>query len=163
MRLPDLSDFSPHRVVRDADLDGVIVPGLRAEFHRRAGAGRVESVGVYSYAGRPILMAWGYVGEEHCRFTALRDAAGRWGAPAPGCPPVRTHRDGGRVTALTVGDHVLPIDLSDPPAADPFGSRPNVPLPATEDSGQSMPRDWPASTADSGVHSGALNPEVVGE
>jgi hypothetical protein len=139
MYLPDLSAFSPHRVVVDADLDGVVVPGLRAVFHRRPGVAGTESVGVYSYAGEEIFMAWGYVGEEHCRWTALRDAAGRWGAPAPGCPPVGTCWDGGRVTALTVGDHVLPMDLSDPPAADPFGSGPNVPPPTTEDC-QPIPR-----------------------
>ncbi|GAB7037928.1 hypothetical protein JCM9533A_17780 [Catenuloplanes niger JCM 9533] len=160
MRLPDLSLFSPHRVVPDADLDGVVVPGLRAEFHRRPVAGGTESVGVYSYAGETIFMAWGYVGEAHCRFTAFRDAGGRWGEPAPGCPPVRAHRDGGRVTALTVGDHVLPMDLSDSPAADRCGSGPDVPPPATEVFDQPMPRDWPASAADSGVHSGTLNPGI---
>lgn len=160
MYLPDLSAFSPHRVVVDADLDGVIVPGLRADFHRRPGAAGIESVGVYRYAGREIFMAWGYVGEEHCRWTALRGADGGWGEPAPGCPPVRACWDGGRVTALTVGDHVLPMDLSDPPAADPFGSVPDEPPPTTEDC-QPMPRDWPASAADSGIRSGAPAPEVV--
>ncbi|WP_033341238.1 hypothetical protein [Catenuloplanes japonicus] len=160
MYLPDLSGFSPHRVVDDTDLDGVIVPGLRATFHRRPAGDTIESVGVYSFRGEEIFMAWGYVGEEHCRWTALRGPDGTWGAPAPGCPPVGTYWDGGRATALTVGDHVLPMDLSGPPAADPFGSVPDVPPPTTEDN-QPMPRDWQVSAADSGVHSGALTPEVV--
>lgn len=108
MHLPDLSHYRLYRIVEDIDLDGVVVPGLRGSFYRRARGARVHTVGFYEYAGSPLLMAWGYVGEEHCRFTALRRPDGSWGPARPGCPPVRMLRDGDRVTALALGPHVLP-------------------------------------------------------
>jgi hypothetical protein len=48
-------------------------------------------------------MAWGYVGEEHCRFSAVRGEQG-WGQPRPGCPNVRVLRDGDRVSGFLVED-----------------------------------------------------------
>jgi hypothetical protein len=80
MPVPDLSSFRPHRVVDDVDLDGRVVPGLRGTFLRRAAGPRVETVGVYRYAGVEVFQAWGYVGEPHCRFTAY--------ARPGGCPDV---------------------------------------------------------------------------
>jgi hypothetical protein len=86
MGLPDLSLFCPYKNIDDVDLDGVVVPGLSAGFHRRAAGGRVETVGVYRYAGVEVFMAWGYVGEAHCRFTAFHEGPAGWGAIRPGCP-----------------------------------------------------------------------------
>ncbi|WP_091557209.1 hypothetical protein [Micromonospora pattaloongensis] len=100
----------------DVDLDGVVVPGLSAAFHRRAAGGRIRTVGVYRYAGVELFMAWGYVGEPHCRFTAVRRPDNSWGPARPGCPPVVRLRDGGRVTALAIDGHVLTALLPDMPA-----------------------------------------------
>lgn len=88
MALPDLSAFRRHRVVDDVDLDGTVVPGLRATFHRRAVGSRIETVGVYAYAGVEVFMAWGWVGEPHCRCTAFHEGPAGWGAIRPGCPDV---------------------------------------------------------------------------
>jgi hypothetical protein len=103
-----LSDYRLHRVIENIDLDGVVVPGLRGSFFRRPYGTRTQTVGLYEYDGSALFMAWGYVGEEHCRFTALRRDDGSWQAPRPGCPDVSPHHSDGRVTALTVGGHVLP-------------------------------------------------------
>ncbi|MEV1287910.1 hypothetical protein [Micromonospora sp. NPDC049679] len=130
MTLPDLSEYRPHKVVTDVDLEGVVVPGLSATFHRRAAGSRVRTVGVYRYAGVELFMAWGYVGEPHCRFTALRRSDGSWGPPRPGCPPVAKARDGGRVTALTINGHVLPTAPGRPPAVPRGRADPGVPPPA---------------------------------
>jgi len=92
MGLPDLSLFYPYKEIDDVDLDGVVIPGLSAGFHRRAAGGRVETVGVYRFAGAEVFMAWGYVGEAHCRFTAYADPTYGWGAPRRGCPSVDTVR-----------------------------------------------------------------------
>lgn len=105
MLLPDLSEYRLHKVIDDVDLDGVVVPGLRGHFHRRHAGARTSTVGVYSYAGVELFMAWGYVGEPHCRFTALRRPDGSWGRPRPGCPPVTRVYDGARVAALTLSPH----------------------------------------------------------
>ncbi|MGH3648266.1 MAG: hypothetical protein ACRDTM_13965 [Micromonosporaceae bacterium] len=96
-QFPDLRTFRLHKVIEDIDFDGASVPGLRGSFYRR----RDESVGVYSYAGRELFMAWGYVGEEHCRFTAVRRPDGSWARPHPGCPAVRVLRNADDATAVT--------------------------------------------------------------
>lgn len=111
MHLPDLSEYRLHRVIDDIDLDGVVVPGLRGSFFRRPSGARVHTVGRYEYAAGPVLMAWGYVGEEHCRFTALHQPDGSWGPPQPGCPPVRRIHHGSRLAALAVGPHLLPLPV----------------------------------------------------
>ena len=86
--LPDLDEYDFHRTDEPAGVDGVAVPGLRAEFYRRTDAdGRLASVGRYFHHGREVLRAWGYVDEEHCRYCALRTADGDWEPPRPGCPP----------------------------------------------------------------------------
>ena len=104
MRLPDLSAYRLHRTVVDAEFEGVPVPGLSAEFFRREEAGRLASAGRYRLRGRDLLLAWGYVDEEHCRFSAVRAADGCWSAPMPGCPQIRVIRAGARVTGLVVRD-----------------------------------------------------------
>ncbi|MEH1127571.1 hypothetical protein [Micromonospora sp. CPCC 206061] len=124
-------------MIDDVDLDGIVVPGLRGTFHRRAeGApastapegGLISTVGLYSYAGIELFMAWGYVGEAHCRYTALRGPDGSWGPPLPGCPPVSKVCDGGLVTALTLGGYVLPAaPMTSPP---PVGTPATVRVPA---------------------------------
>ncbi len=100
--LPDISDFSPYRAEDDAAFEGVSVPGLRAEFFRRAEGDRIATVGRYSVGGRNLLMAWGYVDEEHCRHNAVRDPAGGWHPAADGCPQVELIRDGQAVVGLAV-------------------------------------------------------------
>jgi hypothetical protein len=99
VKRPDISLFEPHLTVDDADLDGVTVPGLRAEFLRRPDGARVATVGRYSHAGRELFMAWGYVGEEHCRYYAVRGVDGDWERPQAGCPRVRVLRDGADTVA----------------------------------------------------------------
>lgn len=102
MSLPDLTGFATHRTVKDAAFEGVEVPGLTAEFFRRPDGDRVASVGRYSRDGRELLMAWGFVDEEHCRHWAARDPAGGWHPPADGCPVVTVLRDGELVTGLAI-------------------------------------------------------------
>lgn len=85
---PQLTEFTEHRIVPDIDLEGWIVPGLTGAFFRRPEGDRIASVGLYRYDGVELFMAWGYVGEEHCRWTAYqRD--GDWTPPHSGCPRVR--------------------------------------------------------------------------
>jgi hypothetical protein len=100
--LPDLTDFAPHRTDVDASFEGVPVPGLRAEFFRRDEGGRTATVGRYSIGGRDLLMAWGYVDEEHCRHNAVCDPEGGWHAASDGCPEVELIRDGRDVVGLAV-------------------------------------------------------------
>src|SRR5690606_31661292 len=130
--LPDLSTYRLHRVIPDVDLDGIVVPGLTATFHRRAEGDRIHTVGVYRYAGTTLVMAWGYVGEAHCRYTAVRRPDGAWDPPRPGCPRVERIREGGRVRALRIGAWVLPA------ASDAAGA----PLPS---SGQLPSPDRPSA------------------
>jgi hypothetical protein len=101
--LPDLSEYRLHRTETDAAFEGVAVPGLSAAFYHRADGDRVATVGRYSYDGRALLIAWGYADEEHCRHSAVRDAAtGGWHRPTEGCPTVRVERAGDEVTGLSV-------------------------------------------------------------
>ena len=89
MDVPDLAEYRPHRVDDTVVLDGVPVPGLTAQFHRRPAPEGERSVGIYHHAGIEVLMAWGYVTEPHCRAHRVREPDGPWGPPRPGCPDVR--------------------------------------------------------------------------
>ncbi|WP_326557859.1 hypothetical protein [Micromonospora sp. NBC_01796] len=91
--LPDLTLYRLQRSERDAEFEGVAVPGLVARFYHRDEDGRTATVGRYWYAGRELLMAWGYADEEHCRASAVRGADGRWHPPTEGCPTVRVVRE----------------------------------------------------------------------
>ncbi|MEU4564449.1 hypothetical protein AB0F72_39225 [Actinoplanes sp. NPDC023936] len=102
MSLPDLAAYAPHRTVTDADFEGTAVPGLRADFYRRAEGDRTASVGRYSYGGREVLMAWGYVDEEHCRRHAVHHPSRGWQPVTEGCPDVRVVRSGEQVVGLEV-------------------------------------------------------------
>ncbi|BBH70883.1 hypothetical protein ACTI_75680 [Actinoplanes sp. OR16] len=102
MQIPDLSEYAAHRVENDAAFEGVEVPGLRAEFFRRPEGERVESVGRYTFDGRDLLLAWGYVDEEHCRHNAVVAADGCWQPPVDGCPQVELITDGQAVVGLAV-------------------------------------------------------------
>jgi hypothetical protein len=93
MSLPDLCQYRLHRVDDNAEFEGVAVAGLRAEIYHRDDGGHTASVGRYWYAGRELLMAWGYVDEEHCRSHAVRGDDGAWHPAALGCPDVRVVRD----------------------------------------------------------------------
>lgn len=101
--MPDLSTYQLHRTVADAPFEGVAVPGLSAEFFHRGDGDRVATVGRYRFAGRELLMAWGWADEEHCRHSAVRDPGGGWHEPTAGCPVVRIDRGPeGDVTGLAV-------------------------------------------------------------
>ncbi|NMO54729.1 hypothetical protein HH310_26520 [Actinoplanes sp. TBRC 11911] len=79
------------------------MPGLRADYFRRAAGYRIATVGRYSIGGRDLLMAWGYVDEEHCRHNAVRNDDGTgWHPAADGCPEVELIRDGQAVVGLAV-------------------------------------------------------------
>jgi len=106
VRLPDLRAYQIHKVIDDIDLEGVVVPGLRGTFHRRPRDGRVETVGLYAYRGAELFMAWGLVGEAHCRYTAYRSDDG-WTSPELGCPAIRIIRANGHVRGVDVGGHIL--------------------------------------------------------
>ena len=103
LEIPDLVTFRLHKSTPDIDVDGVPVPGLRGEFYRRERGSRTESIGVYSYRHR-VFIAWGYVGEPHCRHHAVRRPDGGWQRPRTGCPQVRVLRAaaGTRVIGLRV-------------------------------------------------------------
>ncbi|MET8153937.1 hypothetical protein ACIBSW_34800 [Actinoplanes sp. NPDC049668] len=106
MPLPDLETYTPDRTITDATFEGVVVPGLCAEFFRRVEGGRTATAGRYSMYGRELLLAWGWADEEHCRFSSVRDPEGFWHPETPGCPVVEIIRDGeapdAPVTALAI-------------------------------------------------------------
>jgi hypothetical protein len=101
--LPDLATYTPHRTVTDATFEGVAVPGLRAEFFRRAEGERVASAGRYSLGGRDLLLAWGWTDEPDCRFSSVRDPDGFWHPETAGCPVVEILRDGAAPDAPVTG------------------------------------------------------------
>jgi hypothetical protein len=116
--LPDLADYHLHRVVEDAPVWGVEVPGLRASYWRRDQQdGRTATAGLFSYQGVPVFLAWGYTDERHCRFHAFRTPDGRWEQPRSGCPRVRAERDGGTVTGLLLRTRSGPHTLAVQPAS----------------------------------------------
>ncbi|GLZ79009.1 hypothetical protein Afil01_38160 [Actinorhabdospora filicis] len=100
--MPDLTGFVLHRVIEDIDFEGIGVPGLDGWFYRLEEGGRLRSVGVYTFEGTEIFRAWGYVGEKHCRASALRDEEGRWCATHLDCPEVRVHRRDQTVIGFSV-------------------------------------------------------------
>lgn len=101
--LPDLAGFVLNKVVENIDFEGVAVPGLDGWFYRRREEdGRVASVGVYTFGDREVFRAWGYVGESHCRASALQLADGGWEGPHADCPEVRVHRRGHVVIGFSV-------------------------------------------------------------
>ncbi|WP_433824471.1 hypothetical protein ACQP2E_20205 [Actinoplanes sp. CA-015351] len=102
MSLPDLAAYAPHRTLPDADFEGTAVPGLRADFYRRADGDRIASVGRYTYQGRDVLMAWGFVDEKHCRRHAVHHPDHGWQSVVDGCPDVRFVHDEGEVVGLEV-------------------------------------------------------------
>ncbi|MET8147903.1 hypothetical protein ACIBSW_25125 [Actinoplanes sp. NPDC049668] len=103
MALPDLTGYALHRSMPDAEFEGTAVPGLRADFYRRNDGDRIASVGRYVFQGREVLMAWGYVDEQHCRRHAVHDPAAGWWPAVDGCPDVRFVRDGDSPGAPVVG------------------------------------------------------------
>lgn len=91
---PDLTEYVAHRSSPDAAFEGTTVPGLRADFYRRPDGDRIASVGRCFFHGREVLMAWGYVDEQHCRRQAVHDPARGWQPVVDGCPDVRVVRAG---------------------------------------------------------------------
>ncbi|GAA1413452.1 hypothetical protein GCM10009662_57880 [Catellatospora coxensis] len=144
--LPRLAEYVPHRIVSDIDLEGHVVPGLTGEFFRRPEDGRTATVGLYRYLGAELFMAWGYVGEEHCRWTAYRRADGAWSVPHAGCPRVR--RSGEQLELDLDGERVALRATARPGSGAGSGGC-AVPPPAVRDS---------SHTADSGFAPSAGSP-----
>ena len=142
--IPDLFRYRRHKRIDNIDLNGVSVPGLRGEFLRRDLGERIATVGLYSYYGQGVFMAWGYVGEAHCRYTSMYDAAGDWEPAQPGCPEVRVLDDGtatgpiGLATRSAAGNWVvhLAVPTEAVPAEPP-------PAPCNADSGSRAGRTCP--------------------
>jgi hypothetical protein len=97
-----LAYFRPYKIIDDIDLEGVVVPGLRCEFLHHQEGERMAMVGRYTYAGREVFRAWGYVGEEHCRYFTVRGLDGEWERPQAGCPRVRVLADEEGVAGLAM-------------------------------------------------------------
>lgn len=111
--LPNLADYECRKTIPNIDFAGTSLPGLHGSFYRRAVANGRHSVGVYTLAGVEIFRAWGWVGEEHCSWHAVRHvpqfcepvAAGtgisanqffapfEWDGPHQGCPEIAVLSD----------------------------------------------------------------------
>lgn len=126
MELPDLASYTLSKTIDDIDLEGAPVPGLRADFLRRQTPAGLATVGVYRLHGAELFMAWGYVGEPHCRWTAYRrddsSTGGGWSVPHDGCPRVRRI---GRRLLLDTGTAVIEL-----PTVDAVGTGPLIPTQA---------------------------------
>ena len=99
--IPPLHEFQPHKVIERLDLDGYELP-LHGAFYRRAQASVVESVAVYSYAGRELFAAWGEVGRRACSFHAVRRDEQGWHATRRGCPVLRPLLEEATVAGVTI-------------------------------------------------------------
>jgi hypothetical protein len=114
---PALADgFHPHGIREPVTVKGAVIPGLRASFYRRAVGGRTETVGLYALEGREVFAAWGWVGEAHCRYNAVRRDGGGWYPTRRGCPVLRPLWEHGQVRGLGVmaGRMLLPFVLGTP-------------------------------------------------
>ncbi|MEV0644367.1 hypothetical protein AB0I28_03800 [Phytomonospora sp. NPDC050363] len=100
--LPDLAGFVLNKVVENIDFEGVAVPGLDGWFYRRQEGERVASAGIYKFSGDELFRAWGFVGESHCRASALLRDDGEWEGPHGDCPEIRVHRRGQDVIGFSV-------------------------------------------------------------
>ncbi|MEV4412129.1 hypothetical protein [Catellatospora sp. NPDC049609] len=129
--LPRTAEYTLHRTVPDIDLEGHVVPGLTGEFYRRPEGLRTATVGLYRYRGVDLFMAWGYVGEEHCRWTAYRRTAGDWTAPHEGCPRVRRSGD---LLELDLDGELVALRTAARPGVPGSGGVCAVPPPAVRDS-----------------------------
>ncbi|GAA4899451.1 hypothetical protein LX16_0759 [Stackebrandtia albiflava] len=112
--MPDLANFSLHKIVYDVDFDDVAVPGLCGAFYRCPDGDRILSVGIYMADGVESFRAWGYVDEPHCAYHAVVSADGSWDGPYAGCPEVEVLTEAGRVTgvALTTRRHEYIVPVS---------------------------------------------------
>jgi hypothetical protein len=90
--VPPLEAFRPHKMIEGVDVKGHELP-LRGAFYRRERAGTIESIGVYSYAGRELFAAWGQVGHVACGFNAVRRDDEGWYGTRRGCPVIRPLMD----------------------------------------------------------------------
>lgn len=131
MTLPRTVDYTPHLTVPDIDLEGQVVPGLTGEFFRRREGARTATVGLYRYRGVELFMAWGYVGEEHCRWTAYRRTGGEWTAPHAGCPRVRRSGD---LLELDLDGELVALHTAARPGTTGPGGGCAAPPPAVRDS-----------------------------
>ena len=87
----------------NATFEGVVVPGLCADFFHRAEGERVASVARYEMGGRELLLAWGWTDEPDCRFSAVWDPDGFWHQETEGCPVVEILRGGAEPDAPVTG------------------------------------------------------------
>ncbi|BCJ77869.1 hypothetical protein CS0771_74130 [Catellatospora sp. IY07-71] len=147
--LPRTADYTLHRTVPDIDLEGHVVPGLTGEFYRRPEGAVTATVGLYRYRDAELFMAWGYVGEEHCRWTAYRRPDGAWTAPHAGCPRVRRR---GELLELDLDGELVALHAAARSGATGPGGGCAAPPPAVRDS---------SHTTDSGsMAAGALRQRI---
>lgn len=122
--LPDLADFSLHKIHYDVDFDGVPVPGLCGAFYRRADGDRILSVGIYMMDGVELFKAWGYVGEEHCTHHAVTCMDGTVDGPHIGCPEVTVLREFDAVVGFVVDTPGREHRVAVPPPTGPGQDEP---------------------------------------
>ncbi|HCT75992.1 MAG TPA: hypothetical protein DGT23_05235 [Micromonosporaceae bacterium] len=111
-QIPDISQFNPHLIIADVDLEGTVIPGLTGEFFSREESGRTATVGRYSYEGSELFIAWGYRDEPHCAWTSYRSRSGCWTPPHQGCPRV-SHTDDAVLIDTAEETIRLPLDRGD--------------------------------------------------
>jgi hypothetical protein len=142
---PLLTDgFAFHGIREQVTVKGTLIPGLRATFYRRPNGQQIETIGLYSVDAHDLFVAWGYVGEPHCRYNAVRhggqdhDGDG-WSfyATRRGCPVLEPLRELGGIAGVTVlADRVLVpfrfADLSAGRAGNPLDGDPDGQRSATE-------------------------------
>ncbi|TQL79086.1 hypothetical protein FB566_4687 [Stackebrandtia endophytica] len=100
--MPDLANFSLHKIIYDVDFDDVPVPGLCAAFYRCPDGDRILSVGIYMSDGVELFRAWGYVDEAHCSYHAVSCADGSLDGPHIGCPDVEVLTEDETVVGIAV-------------------------------------------------------------
>jgi hypothetical protein len=72
-----------------------------------------------AYDEHELFVAWGYVGEPHCRYNAVQRGNGGWYPTRRGCPVLRPLRKDGRedgeVVGLTIlaGRTLVPVRFAD--------------------------------------------------
>lgn len=100
---PTLADgFRRHATRAEVTVEGTVIPGLTVTFFRRQDGERTETVGLYTGGSRQLFVAWGYVGEPHCRYNAVRRDLGGWYPTRRGCPVLHPLREGGEVAGIEI-------------------------------------------------------------
>jgi len=100
---PALTDgFVWHKERAQVTARGTVIPGLRASFYRRDDGEGTQSLGLYAYQEHELFVAWGYVGELHCRYNAVHRDDGGWFPTRRGCPVLRPIWEDSQVAGVRV-------------------------------------------------------------